>query len=116
MCDVTHEKLQRLNRNPDLWNGNQIPTELFPSIYNIAAYNAQSRNPQDQEEQKILYIKLFEITKSYSEGQMDSLTFLDNQAFKHPDKTHKMLQFLQGHIRQFRTIRAYGTFGIMLIR
>ena len=75
MCDVTHEKLQRLNRNPDLWNGNQIPTELFPSFHNIAAYDAQSRNPQDQEEQKILYIKLFEITKSYSEGQMDNLTF-----------------------------------------
>ena len=95
MCEVTHEKLQRLNRNPDLWNGNQIPTELFPSIYNIAAYNAQSRNPQDQEEQKILYIKLFEITKSYAEGQMDSLTFLDNQAFRHPNETHKMLEFLR---------------------
>ena len=81
MCEVTHEKLQRLNRNPDSWN-NKIPSEFFPTIYNIAAYNAQSRNPQDQEDQKILYINLFENTKSYSEGQMDSLTFLNTQAFE----------------------------------
>ena len=47
MCEVTHEKLQRLNRNQDSWNSNEIPSELFPTVYNMAAYNAQSRNPQD---------------------------------------------------------------------
>ena len=26
---------------------------------------------------------------------MDSLTFMDNQAFKHPNETHKMLEFLK---------------------
>ena len=95
MSDVTPTKLQRLNRNPDEWNGNQIPPEMFPSIYNIAAYNAQSKNPRDQDDQKILYIQLFELTKSYSEGKLDSLTYMENQAFKHPNETHKMLEFLR---------------------
>ena len=95
MTDVTHTKLQRLNRNPDEWNGNQIPAELFPSIFNIAAYNTQSRNPRDQDDQKILYIQLFELTKSFSEGKLDSLTYMENQAFKHPNETHKMLEFLR---------------------
>ena len=38
---------------------------------------------------------MFEVTKSYLEGQIASLTFLKTPAFKHPDKTHKILQFLQ---------------------
>ena len=48
MCEVTNVKIQRLNRNPDFWNGNEIPSELSQHIYDIAAFNAQSRNAQDQ--------------------------------------------------------------------
>ena len=55
MTAVTHEKLQRLNRNPDERNGNQIPFRMFPSTDNATAYNPQSKNERDMDDQKILY-------------------------------------------------------------
>ena len=57
MIEVTHEKLQRLNRIADDWNGNQIPSNLFQSIYDVAAYNPRSRNQRDMGDQEILYIE-----------------------------------------------------------
>ena len=100
MSEVIPSKLQRLNRNPDGWNGNQIPFRMFPSIYNVAAYNPQSKNERDQDDQKILYIQLFELTKSYNEGKLDCMTYLENPAFKHPNETHKLLEFLREHNAQ----------------
>ena len=32
MKDVTPSKLQKLNRNPDVWEGNEIPQSLFEDI------------------------------------------------------------------------------------
>ena len=43
MTEVTPEKLQRLNRNPEEWNGNTIPEDMFPTIYEIAAYGPSSK-------------------------------------------------------------------------
>ena len=68
MCEVTNVKIQRLNRYPELWNGNEVPSEMFGDCFNIALYNSQSRNPQDQEEQKTLYINMFEMKKTDAEG------------------------------------------------
>ena len=48
------------------------------------------------DDQKILYIQLFELCKSYDEGKFDCMTYLENPAFKHPNETHKMLEFLRG--------------------
>ena len=95
MCEVTNVKIQRLNRYPELWNGNEVPSEMFGDCFNVALYNSQSRNPQDQEEQKTLYIKMFEITKTCAEWHQTLVFYLKTPAFKHPDKTHKILQFLQ---------------------
>ena len=95
MSEVTNEKLQRLIRISDDGNGNTIPEHLFPANYDFAAYNARSRNKKDIEEQKMLYIKLFECCKSYGQGTIDSLIYWKNkEAFKHPEELHKMLDFL----------------------
>ena len=51
MKDATPEALQKLNRNPDEWNGNIIPEELFEEMYEIARYDPQSRNNSDIERQ-----------------------------------------------------------------
>ena len=73
MTDVAHEKLQRLNRISDEWNGNQIPFSLFQSIYEIAAYSPRSRNQRDMDDQNILYIHVFELCNSYDTGKFDSV-------------------------------------------
>ena len=48
MCEVTNVKIQRLNRYPDQWNGNEVPSDMFGQCFNVALYNSQSRNPEDQ--------------------------------------------------------------------
>ena len=49
------------------------------------------------DDQKILYIKLFERCNSYGEGSIDCSTFWQNNpAFKHPEELHKMLELLEG--------------------
>ena len=58
-------------------------------------YDAQSRNEQDQKEQKSLYIRMFEHTKTYEEGRNGVFRIADSQAFTHPTLTHKILHFLQ---------------------
>ena len=91
------KKTQRLSRIADEWNGNQIPSRLFQSIYDVAAYDPRSKNKQDMDDQKILYIHLFELCNSYEAGKFDSLVYMENNpAFKHPNETHKMLEFLRG--------------------
>ena len=73
-----------------------IGEHLFPAIYDIAAYNARSRNKKDIEEQKMLYIKLFECCKSDGQGTHYSSNFWKNKAaYKHPEELHKMLDFLK---------------------
>jgi len=101
MKDVTPSKLQRLNRNPEEWNGNTIPQELFEEMYEIAAYDPTSRNKKDMEEQKWLYIELHECTKGYDKLGLTPGRFLDQHpAWKHPDKIHNMLKFLRQAVRE----------------
>ena len=76
MENATPKMLQRLNRNPDEWNGNQIPEELFEDMYEIARYNPRSRNKSDIEKQQWLYKKLHECCEGY--GTVSFRDFLEN--------------------------------------
>ena len=104
MYQVSMEKIEKLSRNPEEWNDNEVPKELYKACYEIPLYNSLSKNPQDQVDQKDVYIKLFEITKGYEENRMKLCTYLQKDIFKHPrvgDKgqteyaTHKCCHFLQ---------------------
>ena len=96
MAEITHEKIAKINRNPSAWNENTLPKELHKDCYNLALYNAQSLNDQDQEEQKTLYVRMFKSVKSYQDGLQAMYSWLEVDAFKHQDsRTHKVLQILQ---------------------
>ena len=85
MKEVTPHKLQRLSRNPEEWNGNMIPQDLFREIFEIAAYDPTSRKQADMEAQKWLYIELFECCKMYDVTRALSARFWENhQSCKHP--------------------------------
>ena len=62
-----------------------MPEELYEECYQLALYNAQSFNKEDQFEQKALYVKMFESVKSYVQGVNSLRTWLDVEAFKHKD-------------------------------
>ena len=94
MKEVTPEKLHRLHRNPEEWNGNTIPEDMFQDIYEIAANDPESKNKKDMEAQKKLYIQLFECCKSYGLTKIVSSKFWKNHpSCKHPDEFHEMLEF-----------------------
>ena len=100
MKDVTPTKIQKLNRNPDVWEGNEIPQRLFEDIYEIAKYDPTSRNKKDQEDQKWLYIELHMCCNGYDADALVPKKFLDyHPTCKHPEKLHNMLKFLRqaGH-------------------
>ena len=67
MQEVAYPKIQRINRNISVWNDNALPEYLYDLCYQVAEYEAQSLNKEDQIEQKTLYKKMFESVKSYDE-------------------------------------------------
>ena len=53
-------------------------------------------NEEDQQDQKDLWIRMFEMTKSYDQGMNEMFDWLRVEAFQHcGNKTHKVMQFLQ---------------------
>ena len=93
MSGVTKENLKKLSNST--LNENVLPEELEDACYNLALYDMLSLNPEDQKEQKSLYKRMFEHTKSYDNGRKDVLRIAELPAFKNLDFTHKALQFLQ---------------------
>ena len=71
-----------------------FPKELIDMCYNVALYDSESRNEEDQWDQKELWIKMHEATEL-----CDPLAFregLKADAFIHHDGvTHKCMTFLQ---------------------
>ena len=75
---------------------NELPEDLFDDCYNLALYDTEPRNDEDQHDQKDLWIRMFECTKSYEEGLSAMHSWLQAEAFQHSGKkTHKFMQFLQ---------------------
>ena len=93
MRGVTREKIKKLSNGT--LNDNVLPEDIEDACYNLAMYDIESLHPEDQKEQKLLYMRMFERTKSYDEGRRDVLRISESPAFKHPVLTHKVMQFLQ---------------------
>ena len=90
------QKIQKLSDNAQAWNDNVLPQDLFNECFDLALYETESRNEEDQLEQKDLWIRMFECTQSYEEGLNAMHSWLQVEAFQHSGKkTHKVLQFLQ---------------------
>ena len=69
---------------------------MVNDCYELALYNPQSLNEEDQQDQKDLWIRMFERTKSYDQGMNEMFDWLRVEAFQHcGNKTHKVMQFLQ---------------------
>ena len=93
MREVTMDKIS--NINTEIWN-NTLPEDLVKDCYELALYDSESRNEEDQQDQKDLWIRMFERTKSYEEGVNAMTSWLQTEAFQHyGNKTHRVLQFLQ---------------------
>ena len=72
----------------------EFPKELIDLCYNVALYDPESRNEQDQWDQKELWIKMHEATGMYSQTAFRE--GLKAEAFKHHDGvTHKCMTCLQ---------------------
>ena len=74
-------------------NDNVLPQDLEDECYRVALYDMLSNHPEDQKES--LNIRMFERTKSYDGDGANLLNIAENEAFKNPDLTHRVLQFLQ---------------------
>ena len=48
MKEVTFLKIEKINDNAAAWNNNILPTDLFKDCYDLALYDTESRNEQDQ--------------------------------------------------------------------
>ena len=80
MVEVTMDKISKINT--ETWN-NTLPEDLVQDCYELALYDAQSRNEEDQQDQKDLWIRMFERTKSYEQG-LDAMTsWLQIEALQH---------------------------------
>ena len=67
--------------------------------YELARYNPQSLNEEDQQDQKDLWIRMFERTKTYDQGTEAMYKWLRADAFIHNrNKTHNVVQFLQEYV------------------
>ena len=83
------------NINTEIWN-NTFPADFVKDRSELALYDSESRNEEDQQDQKDLWIRMFERTKSYEEGVNAMTSWLHTEAFQHyGNKTHRVLQFLQ---------------------
>ena len=54
MREVTKEKIRKLSNGT--LNENVLPEDIEDACYNLAIYDIGSRNPEDQKEQKLVYI------------------------------------------------------------
>ena len=90
--EITTEKISKIST--DIWK--TLPEDFVKDCYSLALYDAQSLNEEDQQEQKDLWIRMFERTKSYDQGMKAMHSWLSTEAFQHcGNKTHKVMQFLQ---------------------
>ena len=86
------EKISKINT--EAWNNNELPEDLMKDCYELARYNPQSLNKEDQQDQKDLWIRMFERTKTYDQGMEAMYKWLRADAFIHDrNKTHKIMQF-----------------------
>ena len=60
--------VRTLNDIKSQWDINEIPPELLNEIQWLVKYDVQSRNKEDQFDQKRMYIKLHESCLGYKEG------------------------------------------------
>ena len=82
--------------------------------YDLALYDAQSLNEEDQQYQKDLWIRMFERTKSYDQGMKAMHSWLAIEAFQHcGNKTHKVMQFLQESCIKVTKKTGNGIYGIL---
>ena len=65
IVEVAMDKISRINT--DTWH-DTLPEDLVKDCYDLALYDAQSLNEEDQQDQKDLWIRMFERTKSYDQG------------------------------------------------
>ena len=98
MNEITKEKIQKINT--ETWN-NTLPHDLVDDCYHLALYDPESRNDEDQQEQKDVWIRMHERTESYNEGVLAMSSWLQTEAFRHTgNKTHKLLQILEEHVKK----------------
>ena len=72
-----------------------LPDELLEECYQVARYNAQSRNIYDQRDQKNLWIKMHEHTNGYDSSGFRVYGLSHPSLQHHDNMTAKCLQYLQ---------------------
>ena len=100
MKEVTFAKIEKINENVGAWSNNLLPQDLFNECYELALYDTESRNEQDQLAQKSSYIRMFERVKSYEEGQKAMYGWLAADAFQHSGKATKFCSSFKSLVRR----------------